>query len=405
MGAAIVNIVIAGAGQAGGRAAEALRAAGFAGAITMIGEEAHQPYERPQLSKQLLSDRSSQVAYLRPRDGWSSVLDVDVITGSAVVDGDVSKRVVATQDGRHFSYDRLLIATGTQPRRIKAVEGTSARIQYLRSIEDALELRESLHNQSRVVVLGGGVIGLEAAAAAAKQGCDVTVVEGESRLLARAFPKIISDFVEARHRAHGVKFVFGATIESGVADGVRLSNGDELAADILLVGIGVEPSATIAQKIGLPVTGGIEVDAFGRTAEPSIYSAGDVALQWSHCHQRAMRIETWANAQNQAACVAGNMIGVSREYADPPWFWTDQYDLNIQVVGDPTADDHVVRGDVASGRFSMIALRDGAVAGAVSINAAKDMAMLRRLAGKPANLDRSSLESPSFDLRQALKSN
>ncbi|MDB5630496.1 MAG: Phenylpropionate dioxygenase ferredoxin reductase subunit [Tardiphaga sp.] len=405
MEAAIVNIVIAGAGQAGGRASEALRAAGFAGAITMIGEETHYPYERPQLSKQFLSDRTSQVAYLRSADAWRGVLDIDVITGHAIVDCDARKRIVATRDGRHFPYDRLLIATGTQPRRIRAIEGTSARIQYLRSVEDALALRESLHSQSRVVVLGGGVIGLEAACAAAKQGCDVTVVEGEARLLARAFPKIISDFVEAKHRAHGVKFVFGETVVSGIDNGVRLSNGGELAADILLVGIGVEPSTAVAEQLGLTIRGGIEVDAFGRTADPAIYSAGDVALQWSHCHQRAMRIETWANAQNQAACVAGNMIGIAREYVDPPWFWTDQYDLNIQVVGDPTRGDHVVRGDVGSGRFSLIALRDGAVAGAVSINAAKDMAMLRRLAGKPAKLDRSNLESPSFDLRHVLKSN
>lgn len=404
MSPAVAHIVIAGAGQAGGRAAEALRAVGFPGAITMIGEEAHHPYERPQLSKQVLSDRASQVTYLRPSDGWSGILDVNVITGSAVADCDAERRTVITNDGRQFTYDRLLLATGTQPRRLQALEGTSARVQYLRSIEDAVQLRDFLHQQARVVVLGGGVIGLEAACAAAKHGCDVTVVENEPRLLTRAFPKLISDYVEAKHRAHGVKFVFGATVCEGIPAGVRLSNGEELPADVLLVGIGVEPCASLAEKIGLPTKGGIKVDAFGRTEDECIFSAGDVALQWSHCHQRVMRVETWANAQNQAASVASNMIGAGREYADPAWFWTDQYDMNIQVVGDPTAGDHVVRGDPASGRFSFIALRDGAVAGAISVNAAKDMAMLRRLAGKPIKPSPLDLESQTFDLRQALKS-
>lgn len=406
----VQNIVIAGAGQAGGRAAEALRAAGFSGAITMIGEEAHHPYERPQLSKQLLARPDSEVAYLKPASDWSGVLGVNVVTGSPVISCDADRQTIATGMGDVFSYDRLLIATGTQPRRIKPIEGTSARVQYLRNVEDALQLRQSLHDKARVVVLGGGVIGLEAACAAAKQGCDVTVVENETRLLARAFPKIVSDFVEAAHRRNGVNFVFGATVTGGVPDGVRLSTGEELPADLLLVGIGVEPAAAIAQQIGLPVHGGIEIDAFGRTAAANVYSAGDVALQWSQCHGRNMRIETWANAQNQAACVAGNMIGVERAYSDPAWFWSDQYDLNIQVVGDPVGnnpncDDHIVRGDIERGRFSVITLRDNALAGAVSINAAKDMAMLRRLAGRPAKLNRADLESPTFDLRKALQIN
>jgi p-cumate 2,3-dioxygenase ferredoxin reductase subunit len=399
----IGSIVIAGAGQAGGRAAEALRASGYRGAVTMIGEEAHPPYERPQLSKQLLMKSGYEVVYLKPVNEWSSVLDINVITGAAVVACDADKQTVATTGGDTVAYDRLLIATGTQPRRIKGIDGTSARIQYLRSIEDALQLRKSLEVGARVVVLGGGVIGLEAASAAAKRNCDVTVVESGSRLLARAFPKIVSDFVENVHRAHGVKFVFGTTVTEGVPHGVRLSDGQQLAADVLLVGIGVEPVASIAQGIGLSAQAGIEVDAFGQTAVKNIFSAGDVALQWSECHGRNMRIETWANAQNQAACVAANMIGIERAYRDPAWFWSDQYGLNIQVVGDPTSDDLIIRGDITTGRFSVIALRDGTVAGAVAVNAAKDMAMLRRLAGRPVVVERSELESPAYDLRKALK--
>jgi p-cumate 2,3-dioxygenase ferredoxin reductase component len=401
----IEKIVIAGAGQAGGRAAEALRAAGFGGSITMIGDEKHPPYERPQLSKELLATPDAPVAYLKPAGDWSSVLDVTMITGAAVVACDPERQAVATGDGRLFSYDRLLLATGTQPRRIETFQGTDIRVHYLRNIEDALHLRQSFHRQSRVVIIGGGVIGLEAACAAAKYGCEVTVVESQQRLLARAFPGLVSDVVEERHRNHGVRFEFGVTVAERTTNGVRLTDGAELKADIILVGIGVGPSSAIARDLGLPADTGIEVDAFGRTAAPNVFSAGDVSLQWSKCHDRAIRVETWANAQNQAICVASNMIGADREYGDPPWFWSDQYDLNIQVVGDMLNADHIVRGDRSSDRFSVAAMRGNEIVGAISINAAKDMAMFRRLVARQSRLNRSDIESTAYDLRQALKIN
>jgi p-cumate 2,3-dioxygenase ferredoxin reductase subunit len=231
------------------------------------------------------------------------------------------------------------------------------------------------------------------------------VVESQPRLLARAFPGLVSDVVEARHRNHGVCFEFGVTVAAAILDGVRLTNGTELKADIILVGIGVDPSNAIARDLGLPADAGIEVDACGRTAAPNVFSAGDVALQWSKCHDRAIRVETWANAQNQAICVAGNMAGANREYSDPPWFWSDQYDLNIQVVGDMLNADHIVRGDIKGDRFSVAAMRGSEIVGAISLNAAKDMAMFRRLVARQSRLDRSDVESTAYDLRQALKIN
>jgi p-cumate 2,3-dioxygenase ferredoxin reductase subunit len=401
----IEKIVIAGAGQAGGRAAEALRSAGFRGSITVIGEEKHPPYERPQLSKELLATLDAPVVYLKPAGDWTSVLDVTMVTGAAVVECDAGRQTVATGDGRIFDYDQLLLATGTQPRRIETLEGTGAQVHYLRNIEDAVHLRQSFHRQCRVVIVGGGVIGLEAACAAAKHGCDVTVVENQDRLLARAFPGLVSEVVEARHRNHRVRFIFGVTVKEGTANGVRLTDGTELKADIILVGIGVDPKNAIARDLGLTTDAGIEVDAFGRTAVSNVFSAGDVSLQWSKCHDRAIRVETWANAQNQAICVAGNMAGGNREYGDPPWFWSDQYDLNIQVVGDMLNADHVVRGDIGSDRFSVAAVRGSEIVGAISINAAKEMAMFRRLVARQSKINRSDIESPKYDLRQALKTN
>lgn len=397
------KIVIAGAGQAGARAAEALRSAGFRGSITIIGEEKHPPYERPQLSKELLATVDAPVAYIKPVSDWTGILDVNLITGSAVVACDAARQTVATGDGKTFVYDRLLVATGTQPRRIGTLDASDPRVHYLRNIEDAMHLRKSFHRQCRVVIVGGGVIGLEAASAAAKCGCDVTVVENESRLLARAFPDLVSKVVEAKHRHHGVRFEFGVTVAKSTPSGVLLANGTELRADIILVGIGVDPASAIARDLGLSAEAGIEVDAFGRTAAPNVFSAGDVALQWSKCHGRAIRVETWANAQNQAICVAGNMAGLEREYADPPWFWSDQYDLNIQVVGDMLNADHIVRGDSGSNRFSLAAMRGSEIVGAISVNAAKEMAVFRRLVAKQSSPLRSDIESPAYDLRQALK--
>jgi p-cumate 2,3-dioxygenase ferredoxin reductase component len=398
----IENIVIAGAGQAGGRATEALRARGFKGSITMIGEEPHPPYERPQLSKDMLQSSEKPITYIKQARDWNEALGVRLETGAAAVDCDADRRIISTANGRAFPFDRLLLATGTRPRRLAALENAAIEVQYLRNVEDALRLRRHIEARSRIVIIGGGVIGLEVACAASK-GCRITVIESEARLLARAFPNLVSDLVASRHRAHGVEFVFGATVTGCTSNSVRLSNGTEVAADLVLVGIGVTPSSGLIERLGLPDTGGIAVDARGRTAAPDIFCAGDAALQWSRCHGRAIRVETWANAQNQAIAVAANMIGEIREYNDPPWFWTDQYDLNIQVAGDMLDADHIARGDPDSAKFSIIAMRGADVVGALSVNAAKEMAMLRRLIAANKRPARADLESPTFDLRTAMK--
>lgn len=403
MARTINDIVIAGAGQAGARAAEAMRARGFRGSITMIGEEPHPPYERPQLSKSLLQSSDAPVAYIKQAADWTRTLDIRIETGALAIDCDADRHIVSTADGRNFHFDRLLLATGTRPRRLPALEGARIEVQYLRSVEDALRFRRHIQARSQIAIVGGGVIGLEAACAAAKSGCQVTVIESEERLLARAFPPLVSGLVADRHRSHGVTFVFGATVTGTTSRSVNLSNGAEIAADLVLVGVGVTPSAELGVRLGLPAAEGIAVDACGRTAMPDIFCAGDAALQWSRCHGRAVRVETWANAQNQAISVAANMIGEPREYDDPPWFWTDQYDLNIQVTGDMRDADHIARGDPNNGRFSIMAMRGAELVGALSVNAAKDMAMLRRIIAADARPRRTDLEAPGYDLRSALK--
>lgn len=395
------SIIIAGAGQAGARAAEAMRAAGFTGLVTLIGSEPHLPYERPQLSKQCLLDPGASVTFIKAATAWTD-LSVDLLLGAEVSDFDPVARLVTLGDGRVLPCDRLLIATGTRPRRLPALEGGPLPLRYLRTIKDAAAIRAAIDAKSRLAIIGGGVIGLEAAAAAAKGGCAVTVVEAAPGLLTRALPKLASDFLRAQHERHGVEFRVGLTPTGIDAAGVILADGGRISADVVIIGIGVEPETTLAARLGLDAKDGIKVDDRGQTAIREVYAAGDVALQFSPWHARWMRIETWANAQDQAANAARNMIGQDSVYAAPPWFWTDQYDINLQVVGDPVTTDPILRGDPESGRFTLIAQRGDRITGAVVVNTPRDMAALRRLVASGAEVPRADLENPAVDLRRLI---
>ena len=229
----------------------------------LLGEEPHPPYERPQLSKQMLQVGDAAISYIKEAAHWYDVLKVRLETSATVTGCDANRRTVSTADGRSFTFDRLLIATGTRPRRLSTLENSGLDVQYLRNVEDALSLRKSIHRGSRIAIIGGGVIGLEAACAAAKSGCCVSVIEREQRLLMRAFPTVVSDLVVAKHRSHGVEFMFGTTAIGATANGVKLADGRKIAADLVVVGIGVEPVPTVAAALGLPAAGGIAVAHLG----------------------------------------------------------------------------------------------------------------------------------------------
>ncbi len=393
------RIVIVGAGQAGARAAEALRAAGHAGEISLVGAEAHPPYERPQLSKEMLLDRTASAALIKERDGWRA-LGVDLHTGAGVATCDLAMRTLELDDSRRIAFDRLVFATGVAARTAPALDNGAIPVRTLRTIEDARFLREAFTPAARIVLVGGGVIGLETAAAAVKAGCDVTVVEAETTLLSRALPAAVAAFLQRRHEAEGVSFHFGV-VATRVDNGcLILSDGSSLPADCIVVGIGGAPRVALGTQIGLECADGLRVDAYGRTDAPDVFAIGDVAAQWSEQRRRWGRIETWANAQNQAIAVARCMVGQDAPYRDAPWFWTDQYDINVQVAGDLAGADLVMRGDVASGRFAVLGVQEGVLRGAVTVNNRKDMAVLRKLATRRVN--RADLENPSFDLRKAL---
>jgi p-cumate 2,3-dioxygenase ferredoxin reductase subunit len=397
------RVVIVGAGQAGGRAAEALRAAGHVGPITLIGEEAHLPYERPQLSKSILLDSEPNPSFIRTHNDWAE-LDVTLSTSSRVVAADIDRREIGLEDGRVFAFDQLLLATGTRPRRLPELESGPLPVSYLRCMDDALALRRALRPGKNVVLIGGGVIGLEVASAAVARGCNVVVLEKASALLPQAGSRALSQYAQELHRAKGATIMCSVSVKQATADAIELTDGTFIPADMVLVGIGVEAPADLAHQLGLPTAHGIKVDTSGATVIDGVHAAGDVAEQYSRCHDRWMRLENWANAQNQAIATAKNMTGEATVYEAPPWFWSDQYGSNIQIVGHPGGGDEIVRGDVASGRFTTLTVRDNEVVGGIAVNAARDMSVLRRLVASRKAIRRGDLENPNFELKRSLAS-
>jgi p-cumate 2,3-dioxygenase ferredoxin reductase subunit len=397
------RVVIIGAGQAGGRAAEALRATGHAGPITLIGEEAHLPYERPQLSKSILLDNEPNPVFIRSSVDWAE-LDVTLSTSSRAIAADLERREIGLADGRAFGFDQLLLATGTRPRRLPELEAGPLPVSYLRCMDDALALRRALQPGKNVVLIGGGVIGLEVASAALARGCNVTVLEKAATVLPQVGSPTLSLYAKQLHSAKGVKILCGASVKRTTVEGIELDGGTIVPADIVLVGIGVEASTDLAHQLGLQTPHGIKVNTSGATAIDGVHAAGDVAEQWSRCHDRWMRLENWANAQNQAIATAKNMAGEATVYEAPPWFWSDQYDANIQIVGHPGGGDEIVRGDVSNGKFTTLSIRDNEVVGGIAVNAARDMAVLRRLVASRKSVRRSDLENPDFELKRSLAS-
>ncbi|MVT64515.1 pyridine nucleotide-disulfide oxidoreductase [Bradyrhizobium pachyrhizi] len=395
------RIVIVGAGQAGARAAEALRAARHRGPISLIGEEEHPPYERPQLSKAMLIDLEANPALIRQAQEWRD-LDVALFTSSRVVAADAQRRVVALANGQELSFDRLLLATGTRVRRLPELDNGPLPVRYLRGIGDALALRRELRPGRRVALVGGGVVGLEVASAATGRGCRVTIIEKAQGLLPQIGSGSLGQYLRQLHSSKGAEIVCGAVVVRTTPCGLELGDGRSIPADIALVGVGVEPVTELAAQLGLESQRGIRVTSTGATTAEGIFAAGDVAEQWSRSHERWMRVENWANAQNQAIATAKSMAGVETAYDAPSWFWSDQYDANVQVVGHPAGGDEIVRGDVGAGRFTAISVRDDEIVGGTTVNAARDMAMLRRLVAARRPVRKSELENPAFELKRLL---
>lgn len=402
------RIVIAGAGHAGGRAVGALRAAGYDGELILIGEETDPPYERPPLSKAVLKDGADPLCGRLYDSDYYNDQQVELIAGQRVTALDPGAKRLTLRDGACIVYDRLLLTTGSRVRTLEVPGSGLDGIFYLRSAADVRCLLDYLRPGMRVVVVGGGFIGLEVAASLSGRGCELTLLESAPHLLGRVVSEDIAAFVADYHRSRGVCVRAGVAVsrfrgDSAVAE-VVLADGSAVPAEAVIVGIGVEPDAGLVERAGIACDNGILVDEYGRTSVPGVYAAGDVTNHWNPVLKRRMRLESWDNAERQSAAVARNMVGEPAAYGSVPWFWTDQFDLNLQVLGyGGTWTQTVRRGEVKSGRFSVLYLQEGRLSGAVLMNRGADRRPLKQMIETGAELDPRVLADTDIPLKTLLR--
>ncbi len=401
------DILIVGAGHGGAQAAAALRKAGFAGSIALLGDEPDLPYERPPLSKEYLSgDRPLDRLLIHPPAFWERS-EVTMLLGRRVVGVEPDEHRVSCADGTAIGYAHLIWATGGVPRRLACSGHELVGVHTVRTRADADRMRAELASTARAVVVGGGYIGLEAAAVLAKAGKHVTVLEALDRVLARVAGEPLSRFYEAEHRAHGVDIRLGVVVErleerAGRVCGVRLVGGEVLACDMVVVGIGIIPAVEPLLAAGAKGANGVRVDAQCRTSLPDIFAIGDCALHVNaHAGDEAIRLESVQNATDQAAIVARTLTGVPAVYDSMPWFWSNQYDLKLQTIGLSVGHDGlVVRGRPADRSFSIVYLRHGTVIALDCVNATRDFVQGRRLVLEGITADPSRLADTTVPLRE-----
>jgi 3-phenylpropionate/trans-cinnamate dioxygenase ferredoxin reductase subunit len=397
MGDTTPSVVIAGAGHAGGSAAAMLRQLGFAGTITLVGDEPIPPYERPPLSKAWLKgEASAESLALRPLEFYKTA-NIDLRLNTRVTGIDPAAKTVSLGSGDTLPYDFLILALGARARRIPLPGLDLDGVLELRTAADADKLKAALGPGKRLAVVGGGYIGLEAAASARGLGAEATIIERESRVLARVACQQLSDFFETYHRAQGVTIEVSAGVAAlegvdGKITGVRLSDGRIIPCDAALIGVGAVPNDEIAQAAGIACDGGIVVDLSARTSDPAIFAIGDCTKRPLPLYGRTMRLESVPNALEQAKQAAAAIYGRPSPPPEVPWFWSDQYDLRLQIAGIPfDATEIVVRGDIAAGKFALFHLaEDGLVRAVEAVNASTEFMGGRRIIqrGKRLTADR-----------------
>jgi 3-phenylpropionate/trans-cinnamate dioxygenase ferredoxin reductase component len=402
------RLLIVGAGLAGAKAAEALRDRGFAGPISLVGSEEERPYERPPLSKEYLHGTgTADKLYVHPQD-WYADHDVELHLGTTVTGLDREAKVALTNTASRLGYDGLLLATGSSPRRLDLPGADADNVLYLRTRRDSDRIRGALAPGIRVVVIGGGWIGLETAAAARAAGAEVTVLERGSLPLARTLGVRVARVFADLHRQHGVDLRCQATVTGlrtagggSPVEAVVLADGTSLRADVVIVGIGATPNDGLARAAGLHTAGGIVVDAGLRTSDPAVFAAGDVANAYHPVLGRHLRVEHWANALHQPAVAADAMLGGDRVYDRLPYFFTDQYDLGMEYTGfaEPgDTDSVVIRGDTDSREFIAFWVRDGRVVAGMNVNVWDVNETIQQLILSRSRVDFGELGDPDHSL-------
>jgi 3-phenylpropionate/trans-cinnamate dioxygenase ferredoxin reductase subunit len=407
--------LIVGASQAGLQLAVSLRGMGDEEPITLVGEEPHVPYQRPPLSKAFLKgDTALEQLWLRTPEVLAD-LDVELIPGERIEDLALNaggpSGTACTATGRRFTFDRLALTVGARPRRLSVPGADRDGVTYLRTADDASALRALQSDARSVVVIGGGFIGLEAAAMARAQGKSVTVLEAAERLIGRAVAHEVSEFYRTAHTRRGVDVRLGAQVVSLDGGGnrvemVTLADGSRIPADVVIVGIGVEPRLELARQLDLETSGGILVDAYARTSNPTVVAAGDCTVQPNPLTGRGrVRLESVQNAVSQAKTAAATLAGRLEANESVPWFWSDQYDLKLQIAGLSAGHDRcVLRGDVDTESFSMLYYRDGALLGVDAVNAPGDYMAVRKALAQGSTISAEAAADPTVALRELIAS-
>lgn len=401
------GMVIVGGGMAGARAIVSLRANGYQGPVTLVSEETLPPYDRPPLSKAMLLEENEPQPVLLLDDSMIASLNAIFVRGVKAMAIDRKQKALVLEDGRAIAYDKLLIATGAKPRRLSIEGGELA--YTLRDFADGDHLRNRLRQSTSAAIIGGGFIGLEVASSARKLGLEVTLVEAQPRILMRGVPEEIARVVHARHVEAGVTMQVGTALKAVETDGVRLADDRKVKAEIVVAGIGAAPEIALAQAAGLTIENGIACDATLMTSDPDIFAAGD-CCSFPHglFGNKRMRLEAWRNATDQANVATENMLGGSKHYTAVPWFWSDQYDLSLQIAGNPSDGPEIVKRQTGEQSFVMFHRdHEGRLVGASGIgpgnSIARDVKLAEMLIGKRASPSAEQLADPTVQLKVLLK--
>ncbi len=402
------NVVIAGAGHAAGQVVITLRQEKFAGRIVLVGEEPYLPYQRPPLSKSFLAgDLPAERLYLKPASFYDNpgiVLRLNTrITGI-----DPGAKSLAISNGETIDYDRLILSLGSRARPLPIDGADLEHVHYLRTIADVEAIRAELDVGRRLVVVGAGYIGLEVAAVARQQGLDVTVVELADRVMSRVVSPEISDFYQIEHANHGVKLRLSTGVNAlhgkKRVRQVELDNGEIIAADFVVIGVGILPNTELAEQAGLAVDDGIVVDDHCQSSDPNIYAIGDCTSHPNGIYDRRLRLESVHNALEQAKTAARNLCGKDTRYCQVPWFWSDQYDLKLQIAGlSEGYDDVVIRGNPAERSFACLYLKDSRLIALDAVNSARDFMQAKSLIAAGALLPADRLADPNTALKDLSK--
>jgi 3-phenylpropionate/trans-cinnamate dioxygenase ferredoxin reductase subunit len=397
------NIVIIGAGQAAIQAVQSLRAEGFAGPITLVGEEAYPPYQRPPLSKAYLLGQLERPRLFLKSDAYYGEAGVELLVNTTARAIDRAGKTVELSDGRKLPYDKLLLTTGARVRKLRCPGAELPGIFYLKSIADVDALQAAFLPGKRIAIVGAGYIGLEVAAVCAKTGLKVTVFEAMDRVMARAVSPSISDFFMAEHLKGGVDLKLNTGVEGFEGNGKVeriVAGGKAYDVDLVLVGIGVIANDELARDAGLAATDGIVVDRNAMTSDPAIFAAGDCTRHYGR-EGVELRLECVQNAIDQAKHAALAMTGKPKDYSEVPWFWSDQYDLKLQIAGLARPTDILVkRGDPAARKFSVFHLRDGKVAAVEAVNAPQDYMIGKKLIAEGRAVPAETLADTSIPMKQ-----